>query len=235
MSNPYIVYSCTHRGLDILCPKDGNHSEILDRSLLVMNAALIRFCRAYLVRMDLKFPDDEPYHPDNDLIRLFMEEFRVERMSAGHDFFYIWVWEQDTSINHHYHCCFVFNGNRTQNIYGHVTAARRIWGRLLGIPPEAAPIWDCTKDKDGNPQQNGIMIDINAPHYETEYARSYKWLSYLAKVSTKEDIPDGQRKFASSMIFLPYWSYDMPRMGRLNYRSRPGEIPCDVVKEPVIP
>jgi hypothetical protein len=223
MSNPYIVKVSRYRQNPIREYPDGAHSSILDRSLLVMNAAINCFRRAYFVRMDLKFPDDNRYPSDNRLIRLFMEEFRLERMKAGYDFFYVWVWEQNTSINHHYHCCFCFNYSETQNLYGHVAAARIVWAKLLGlIPPNAtkkvinkaakkAPVWDCTKDKDGNPQKNGLLIDINAADYDQQYAKCFKWMSYLAKVYTKEGIPDGQRKMGSTMLRLGYRSLERPR------------------------
>jgi hypothetical protein len=200
MSNPYIVMSDTHRDRNIQTHPLGCHSDILDRNLMILDAAVQSFRKAYFVRIDLRFPDDLVYPANNDLIRLFMETFRAERMANRHRLFYIWVWEQDSSINHHYHCCFIFDGNRTQNLYGHVAAAKEIWGRLLGVPHGQAPVWDCTRDRYGDPQVNGIMVNVNAPDYELQYARCYHWLSYLAKASTKESIPAGQRKMGSSVL-----------------------------------
>lgn len=200
MSNPYVTYADSHRAHPIQRHPEGYHSEILDRGQKILDAAIQRYRRVYFVRMDLHFPDNQPYPATNDYIRLFMEEFRVDRMNAGHDLLYIWVWEQDTSVNHHYHCCFLFDGNRTQNIYGHVDAARRIWGRRVGVPPEQSPVWDCTRDCHGIPQVNGIRIDANDPTSGTQYAQAYHWMSYLAKVITKTNVPDGQRKMGSSTL-----------------------------------
>ena len=245
MSNPCILMSDLYKGYKILEYPDGSLSQILDRGLALMNAAIHRFRRAFFVRMDLKFPEDRHFLPNNDLIRLFMEEFRLERMTAGYDFFYLWVWEQNDSINHHYHCCFVFNKNRTQSIYGHVRAARKIWARVLGlVPPNAkkevvkkamkkAPVWDCTKNKYGEPQKNGLEIDVNAPDYEQQYDTCFHWLSYLAKVSTKENIPEGQRKFGSSILPSTAGLFPRPRP-RPRLVVRPMLVSGQVVNMPEI-
>lgn len=59
---------------------------------------------------------------------------------------------------------------------------------------------DCTKSRNGEKQINGVMLRRDDPDYETKKADCFRRASYLAKINTKGNTPEGQRELFSSRI-----------------------------------
>ena len=194
MSNPRIIQGPFYHGHPIQTFPDGYHSNILDRNEQLLNAAGDLFRRFAVLRVCLKFPQYQQYPHDNRLIRLFMEDFALDRRTAGYDILYAWVWEKNDSDNHHYHCVFCFNSSQTQNFQGHMAAAKMRWAKILQIHSADGLVHY------GDLEHNTFKLNVNDPNYAAAYDRCYEALSYEAKVDTKQQIPAGVRKLGSSRL-----------------------------------
>jgi hypothetical protein len=82
------------------------------------------------------------------------------------------------------------NGNALDNPHSILEKASNLWGRALGVDP-AGLVHRCDKDRDGNRQENGIMIRRGSPDEATQRAKCEQQASYLAKAYSKDIRPKG--------------------------------------------
>ncbi len=156
--------------------------------------------KVFFMRYDNRFPSDFPPVHDNQAFLQFQADFMKHLTRQGLDPHYVAVREQSKEEHQHYHGIVMLDGNKTQNIHGHISTGEAIWRRKLGLPPGQGLIDDCTKSRDGSPQENGIMLRRDDPEYEAKIDRCFHWASYLAKENQKSNTPDGQRQLFASRI-----------------------------------
>ena len=103
----------------------------------------------------------------------------------------------------------MMNGHKTQNIHDHIQTAERLWEKTLNLPPKYDDagqttsyglIDDCMRNRQGQPQENGVMLRKDDPEYERKYDQCFRRCSYLAKVNQKDASPKHQRELFSSRI-----------------------------------
>jgi len=103
----------------------------------------------------------------------------------------------------------MMNGHKTQNIHDHIQTAERLWEKTLNLPPKYDDagratsyglIDDCMRNRQGQPQENGVMLRKDDPEYEHKYDQCFRRCSYLAKVNQKDSSPKHQRELFSSRI-----------------------------------
>lgn len=82
------------------------------------------------------------------------------------------------------------NGNASDNPHSILEKASSLWGRALGVDP-AGHVQRCDKDRNGNRQENGIMIRRGSPDKAAQRAKCKQQTSYLAKVYSKDIRPKG--------------------------------------------
>ena len=203
-----IVYGATYHGLPInASPTTPCHGEILDRTKDIMDYMVSAHSKVFFVRLDFRYPQDYTIPPGNQVFVDFLENFIQNLKRLGLDPYRFWAREQSVTERPHYHVCLFLNGNKVQSIYGLCTKAEELWQLALkpdnddqskGMPERL--VWDCTKDRHGNPQQNGIMIRRGAPDYDVAFQDCYHWSSYLAKTRSKELIPNGTKRFGASHV-----------------------------------
>lgn len=171
------------------------YGEVLDKTLEMMRYMVEAHSKVMFIRLDVRYPGGYPVQSDNRVFIDFLENFMQNLRRQGLDPQRIWAREQEDASNPHYHICLFVNGNKVQSIYGIRAVAERLWALALGISSAAGLIWDCTEDSHGNPQQNGIRIDRNAPDFPQVFQDCYYWASYLAKTRGKEETPHRVRCF----------------------------------------
>ena len=96
----------------------------------------------------------------------------------------------------------MLDGQEAKSIHNHILKAEELWARQHGLDPSKnhGLIDDCTKDRNGNRQKNGIMIrKDNQAEYEDKLNQCFKWSSYLAKVNTK-NIPKNMKSFGHTRL-----------------------------------
>ena len=109
----------------------------------------------------------------------------------------------------HYHVALMLDGHKTQNIHDHIQTAERLWEKTLNLPPKNDDagrttsyglIDDCMRNRQGQPQENGVMLRKDDPEYERKYDQCFRRCSYLAKVNQKDSAPKHRREVFSSRI-----------------------------------
>ena len=165
--------------------------------------------KTFYMRYDVRFPQEENTHTDNRKIREFQATFMKTLKREGLKPQYVLVREQSREKHQHYHGVLLLDGNKTQNITMHIDTAERLWDKALGLEYEVQPgnwktghglIDDCTKDRQGNRHENGIMLRRDDPDYGEKQQEAFRRASYLAKVNQKESNPKGHREIFSSRI-----------------------------------
>jgi hypothetical protein len=106
------------------------------------------------------------------------------------DPFYLWVREQASSHNPHYHCLILLDGQKIQNHYGIMEEAKRLWANINACDPDGLVdySWEPWQLRRGD-------IGFNQSLAQCVFAASY-----LAKVNTKNSSPYRHRDFGSSRL-----------------------------------
>lgn len=158
--------------------------------------------KVFFMRYDIRFPQDYGYR-DNNAFRTFQSTFMKNLSRKGLKPQYVAVREQSREKHQHYHVCLWLDGQQTQNIHKHIKTAERLWDSTLGLPVREEGyglIDDCSKNRNGEGQINGVMLRRDDPNYEDKRNDCFLRASYLAKTNTKGLAPKGQRELFSSRI-----------------------------------
>ena len=160
--------------------------------------------RVFFMRYDIRFPEELYVDPKegNAMVRKFQSDFIKSLKREGLTPHYAITREQSKEKHGHYHCILLLDERKTQSIKKHIEKADRIWKTKLGDYGKKALIDDCTKDRNGNHQDNGIKIKRNSQEYQKQYDKAFCWASYLAKENTKSN-NDGLREVFTSRT-LPH-------------------------------
>ena len=159
------------------------------------------------MRYDVRFPQDYTHPNDNELFSQFQESFIKNRKRAGYDPAYIAVRECFRKKHQHYHVALMLDGHKTQSIHDHIQMAERLWEKTLNLLPKYDDagratsyglINNCMRARQGQSQENGVMLRKDDPDYGSQYNQCFRRCSYLAKVNQKDFSPKYQREVFSS-------------------------------------
>lgn len=168
---------------------DGRYEEILEAFDNLFNAAISKHNKILFNRMDLTFNDTSIYPCDNNLMSRFMEALTLHCKRLGLDPLYLWVREQATSINHHYHVILLLNGNLIQNPHEIFNKATYLWGNCLKTDAAGLVHYG-----------THIMIRRNDNDFDFNYNEALKLAEYLAKSYSKGSAPKGVREMGMSRL-----------------------------------
>lgn len=212
MRTEKITYEDQYQGHPIMTDNArqlGCKESILQKIDQVITDMSSRHSKVFFMRYDVRFPQGYDYPNDNELFSQFQESFIKNRKRAGYDPAYIAVRECSREKHQHYHVALMMNGHKTQNIHDHIQTAERLWEKTLNLSPKHDDagrvtsyglIDDCMRNRQGQPQENGVMLRKNDPEYERKYDQCFRRCSYLAKVNQKDASPKHQREVFSSRI-----------------------------------
>lgn len=212
MRNERITYGEQYHGHPIMTSKErqlGCKESILQKIDQLMTDMSNRHSKVFFMRYDVRFPQGYDYPNDNELFSQFQESFIKNRKREGYDPAYIAVRECSREKHQHYHVALLLDGHKTQNIHDHIQTAERLWEKTLNLPPKCENtgratsyglIDDCMRTRQGQPQENGVMLRKDDPEYERKYDQCFRRCSYLAKVNQKDSSPKHQRELFSSRI-----------------------------------
>ena len=160
--------------------------------------------RVFFMRYDIRFPKNTHVDPKegNALVRKFQSKFIKHLDRKGLNPHYIAVREQSKEKHAHYHAVLLLDERKTQSIKKHIEKADELWGNTIGMPGQQGLIDDCTKDRNGKPQKNGLKVKKNLPDYQEQHDKVFEWSSYLAKENTKSN-NNGVREVFSSRLNHP--------------------------------
>ena len=117
------------------------------------------------MRYDIRFPQGYG-DADNGVFREFQSKFMKNLSRKGLKPQYVAVREQSTEKHQHYHVALMLDGQKTQNIHNHIATAELLWDSTLGLPEREngyGLIDDCTTNREGEKQVNGVMLRQDDP------------------------------------------------------------------------
>ena len=160
--------------------------------------------RVFFMRYDIRFPEELHVDPKegNALFRKFQSNFIKNLKRQDLKPHYVAVREQSKEKHGHYHAMLLLDERETQSITKHIEKADELWANTVGIPGKKGLIDDCTKDRNGKPQKNGLKIKTNSPDFNEQYDKAFEWASYLAKKNTKNN-NNGMREIFPSRLKHP--------------------------------
>jgi hypothetical protein len=157
--------------------------------------------RVFFMRYDVRFPDDGKFRDkkeSNALFRNFQGKFIKSFERSNLNPHYVVVREQSKEKHAHYHAVLLLDERKTQSIKKHIDKADELWGNTIGLKGQKGLIDDCTKDRHGKPQKNGLKIKKNSPEFKEQIDKTFQWASYLAKENTKAS--GSERELFSSRL-----------------------------------
>ena len=171
-----------------------HHNEIVGALKERLDCALEHHSKVYFIMVTMNFPQDMKYPVDNNLFQCWKEKFIKQLKYKGYDPHYVWTREQTSSdINHHYHICFILNGNKVQSFYNLGVAAQITWSKTLN------------RDAGGliHFKEQGMMIRRPSMNNDYDFQQTYNaamhWGSYICKTRDKYILP-GIRTWNSSQL-----------------------------------
>lgn len=200
MGNYAIVNDPTLKGFHTLAShRQPCRSDILDGLFRVFEDAFACRKRHLFVRFDLHLPQYHGFANPEEPFNRFVDSYVKNRRREGHDPRVLWCREQAPGARSpHLHLFCLFSARKTLMYKVHLDEACRLWGLALGIPDASGLIDFCTKDRDGNPQRNGILLDLGDTGFERNLRDCVRWGSYLAKLDQKGNAPVGAREWGCS-------------------------------------
>jgi hypothetical protein len=154
--------------------------------------------RVYYMTYVLKYPSHAScdLQDNNILISRFIEALRVHFKRRNHEPKYLWVRENSSTVQVHYHVMMLFDANCVNSAYGVLSKAEELWQRCMG---GAGLVHRC-KFGGYNDQNCGVEIRRNDPSFQQVYEACFQRATYLAKVYSKEDAPANVNRYGHSRI-----------------------------------
>ena len=164
------------------------------RSLSAINSLLhyysTTYSKTFVVIFGLNFPMNRNYPENNTVIKIFMDRFTKHLEHKKLRPLYLWVREQASSHNHHYHIMVILDGQKIDHKYKIMTEAKRIWESIVGV--NAIGLVDYRWEP--------WMIRRDDPNHQQVLDHCLQACRYLAKEYSKDQTPHGYRNWGSSNL-----------------------------------
>jgi len=181
-------YTSYHRGYKIMANEDLHCiNEIMDAIVDSIEGYTSSYSRTFVVNFGLNYPQ-ATHSEGNKPMQMFMDRFKKYLTVRGLRHVYVWVREQKSSDNPHYHCLLLLDGRKIQNSFGIMEEAKRLWGAIN----------DCDGAGLVHYPHAPAMLRTDSQAYTEEIEMCVFHTSYLAKKNTKGSAPCRQREYGYS-------------------------------------
>ncbi|CAB1238941.1 inovirus Gp2 family protein [Vibrio cholerae] len=171
----------------------------------VLDTSLTEYSRVYVQRIDLRYPSYYTGHNFGDISRFFSSlkakikhDLKTKGKVGKCTLRYVWVREQLSSGNPHYHVALFLNkdvyfclGDITKDSDNFSSMIKAAWASALGIE------YFEVKSSVHFPSNSTYYIYKGKDPYQEEYRQCFYRLSYLAKIDTKI-YSNGLKNFSTS-------------------------------------
>lgn len=169
--------------------------ELYDNISSIMHTYLAQHSKVFIVRADIRYPQDYPLVPDNFHIQRCMAKTIQYFRRNGYNPMYIWVREQKTAFHPHYHCLFFLNGHKTRSAGMVFDTLSRFWASTIGSnAPGLIHYCEQVVENSSFPYGQLILRSRGIPE------NVYGMMDYLAKDDGKGEPNDGLRNFGMSRL-----------------------------------
>lgn len=194
----------TYSGFELSCSEKNNqgfYREILQAIESLLNDMTMRHGKVFFSMFVLKYPADSAstYPSDNSLLSRFIEALTLHCKRKKSDPRYLWVRENSTTGQVHYHIILFLNGDLIQNAYGILQKATELWQGCLGVGDGKGLVHLCTSDEE-YAQYGGIKIIRNDSGVQQVLNKCFQVASYLAKRYSKGGLPPNVNGFGRSRL-----------------------------------
>jgi len=173
--------------------------RIVNKISAIFDQACERNDRTMVVRFDLHYPQDMAAPHDNTNISKAITKLKQVYARNGAAPEYLWVREQKSSDNPHYHCILLVDADVVTSREQIFQDAERLWCSTIGASRNNL-LYDCTVGRDGKPHRNGIVIDKHAPDGQRNFEEAHHQGAYVGKEAGKAPAKDGLRDYGCSRI-----------------------------------
>ncbi|SIO30724.1 YagK/YfjJ domain-containing protein [Halodesulfovibrio marinisediminis] len=187
MNNAQVVKVEQYNGMPVYNgskASEGHYVDILNRVYGVLNYQVQKHNKVLVVRFDLHYPAEMNAMQCNSAISQFYDRFTRNLKRNGADPKLVWVWEQCSSHNPHYHCMLTVDGNKHQHPQNLYAKAAEHWSRAIGVACNEVLVDYCNQAGPGY-----YNLRRNDPDFVEKCNKCFERCSYMAKVRSKEDIP----------------------------------------------
>lgn len=171
--------------------RDGLLADYLTRSLMELDAALVKWKRVLTIRFDLRHSGVT--YPNNTPMTKFLRKLRKNLIAqyGMSQFGYTWVREHEPDKSQHYHVVLYLDGDKVRTSHKVAKMVKTIWGRInpahdVSIPPKPYTMIK-QGQRDHNPTTYGKV------KFETNMDSFVYRLSYLAKTRGKGEGTENHR------------------------------------------
>ena len=180
----------------------GFYEEILQALESIFEDMTRRNRRVYFSMYGLRFPAGSisRYPNDNSLLSKFIEALMRQCKRKNCDAKYLWVRENSSTGQFHYHLVLLLDGNKVQDAKSIMLVATYLWQKCLDINNGFGLVHvSKIDDHERNYYAKGIKINKSDDHFQIVYDKCYQLASYLAKRYSKGGLPPYVKGFGSSM------------------------------------
>lgn len=174
-------------GVEYYLPHSKAGKGHFDRALKTIqgqfDAMLSYHCKVLVVRVDLRM---KYFTESNKMLSDFWDELKrtLDSRLGQKRLGYVWCREKGEMGGHHYHVALLLDGNKHQTSHKIIDIVEEIWERW-GQPKPRTP---------DNPYYMVYRHDTES------YLDAFNRVTYLAKVATKENLPQRKNKFSASRL-----------------------------------
>jgi hypothetical protein len=202
-----VIHGSTYNGYDLNCSwknHQGYYVEILQALECLLNYMTQKHSRVYFTRFDLTYPANSAYPNDNVLFSGFLDALIHYYKYKDCDPKYLWVREQSTTGQAHYHLILVLDPKNIYKAWGILTKVTQLWQGCLGIENGKGLVQLCPPEK--FVLYEGVRISRDAKNIQEVLRYCFEWGSYLAKRYSKGESPAYVNQFGCSQIPKEYLS-----------------------------
>lgn len=190
MTHGKIVTSDQYNGLplyDGTKAANGFYEGILDSMSRMLTYHTEKYCRVLVCRFDLRYPDGYVLPLRNNHVSIFYDRLKQYLRRNGADPQLMWVREQHSSPNPHYHFLMSVQGIDYMNPKRIYNRALEYWGNAIGVSNPIGLLDSCNQAGPGH-----YHLYPREGAFQRIFPECFQRCSYMAKVATKGELPKGK-------------------------------------------
>lgn len=180
---------------------EGFYLEILRGIKSLFDYMINKHNQVYFTMFSLRFPSGsmDRYPNDNTIMSNFIEMLIIQCNRRKYDPKYLWVREDSSTGQYHYHFILLLDGDYIQSAHIILQMATEIWQKCLGIKNGRGLVQLCKPYSNiKNQYGNGVKIRRSSTDFQEVYGQCYQLASYLAKCYSKGNLPPYVNGFGRS-------------------------------------
>lgn len=190
-----------------------NHAKLLELFLHYCN----KHSKCYILRFDFHFPQQIDKQPLTEAQRelyadpLQRKEIRMSTLSyfikklkrKKLDPLYLCACEKSEDVSYeHYHLLLLLDGNKTNNVWGHLEELTKIWSGNLGLSTEEnGGLVQKSKIRNNGSTYNGFLLNRRSVDFLSNLLEVLNFSKYLLKPEGKENVAFRKKITGSSISY----------------------------------